>query len=367
MPAIYQNQATAPILGSNSGLGTGSGNIGTMNGQEGDTTRDANINSGGTGSGSGGGSGSGIYHGQNASTFQNAYQPAQDFFSSFQGHRGQPQQQQQQQHPYQQQQQQQSPLRQTPSYSSSSSLSSSLPAQSGGLQQYSQQQRHRQQVTPSQQQLQDQSYRSPQHQQQQPSVQYTQQDNSSLTHPSLQSNSSASSFPRDTRLRSRSQSLTTTLTGPSTSSAAGFGSLSLPSSGITVSNAGGTKKVIIPARPRTIPPRPPQSSAPRKYHGRQMRKVPMSSLDHQQISGVRELVPPTRRLAHIQSEQKRREKINTGFDELKSVIPECAQNTDSKATILRKAVDRILELEDELRKYTDDFHYVPEDSEEYEE
>ncbi|KAG0055675.1 hypothetical protein BGZ83_007827 [Gryganskiella cystojenkinii] len=67
--------------------------------------------------------------------------------------------------------------------------------------------------------------------------------------------------------------------------------------------------------------------------------------------------PPTRRLAHILSEQKRREKINGGFDELKSVIPECAQNTDSKATILRKAVDYILLLEDELRKYIDNFGY----------
>jgi hypothetical protein len=33
-------------------------------------------------------------------------------------------------------------------------------------------------------------------------------------------------------------------------------------------------------------------------------------------------VGPNRRLAHILSEQKRREKINGGFDELKSVIPE---------------------------------------------
>ncbi|KAI1306269.1 hypothetical protein EDD11_004823 [Mortierella claussenii] len=61
-------------------------------------------------------------------------------------------------------------------------------------------------------------------------------------------------------------------------------------------------------------------------------------------------------MAHIVSEQKRREKINGGFDELKSVIPECAQNTDSKATILRKAVDRILELEEELRRYIEIYH-----------
>ncbi|KAF9095112.1 hypothetical protein BGX23_001043 [Mortierella sp. AD031] len=101
-----------------------------------------------------------------------------------------------------------------------------------------------------------------------------------------------------------------------------------------------------------IPTREAQTNSPRKYHGRQLRKVPIPTIDL--VSGVRDyVVPPTRRLAHILSEQKRREKINTGFDELKSVIPACAQNTDSKATILRKAVDRILELEQELRKYTD--------------
>ncbi|KAK5815978.1 hypothetical protein F5H01DRAFT_321438 [Linnemannia elongata] len=98
---------------------------------------------------------------------------------------------------------------------------------------------------------------------------------------------------------------------------------------------------------RVLPPRAPQTSAPRKYHGRQTRKVPTAP------PAPKEVVDPTRRVAHIISEQKRREKINGGFDELKSVIPECAQNTDSKATILRKATDYILLLEEELRKYTD--------------
>ncbi|KAF9551671.1 hypothetical protein EC957_006564 [Mortierella hygrophila] len=98
---------------------------------------------------------------------------------------------------------------------------------------------------------------------------------------------------------------------------------------------------------RVLPPRAPQTSAPRKYHGRQTRKVPTAP------PVPKEVVDPTRRVAHIISEQKRREKINGGFDELKSVIPECAQNTDSKATILRKATDYILLLEEELRKYTD--------------
>ncbi|KAF9085666.1 hypothetical protein BGX23_009460 [Mortierella sp. AD031] len=104
-------------------------------------------------------------------------------------------------------------------------------------------------------------------------------------------------------------------------------------------------RIIPPAR--VLPPRAPQTSAPRKYHGRQQRKVPTAA------PVPKEDVDPTRRVAHIISEQKRREKINGGFDELKSVIPECAQNTDSKATILRKATDYILLLEEELRKYTD--------------
>lgn len=105
---------------------------------------------------------------------------------------------------------------------------------------------------------------------------------------------------------------------------------------------------LVPPPRRTMPPRPPQTSAPRKYLGRQARKVPI-------VNEVKEVTTPTRRMAHILSEQKRREKINGGFDELKSVIPECAENTDSKATILRKAVDYICLLEDELRRYADVF------------
>ncbi|KAG0380352.1 hypothetical protein BGX24_008918 [Mortierella sp. AD032] len=105
---------------------------------------------------------------------------------------------------------------------------------------------------------------------------------------------------------------------------------------------------LIPPPRRELPPRAPQTSAPRKYLGRQTRKVPI-------VNEVKEVTTPTRRMAHILSEQKRREKINGGFDELKSVIPECAENTDSKATILRKAVDYICLLEDELRRYAEIF------------
>ncbi|KAG0296334.1 hypothetical protein BGZ98_001016 [Dissophora globulifera] len=107
-----------------------------------------------------------------------------------------------------------------------------------------------------------------------------------------------------------------------------------------------SSSLVLPPTRRTMPSRSPQTSQPRKYLGRQARRPQVNTI-------AKEVIEPTRRMAHILSEQKRREKINGGFDELKSVIPECADNTDSKATILRKAVDRIIELENEIRRYVD--------------
>jgi hypothetical protein len=43
-----------------------------------------------------------------------------------------------------------------------------------------------------------------------------------------------------------------------------------------------------------------------------------------------------RRLAHIQSEQKRRNHINDGFNELRQIIPFCSDTNDSKSSTLRK-------------------------------
>ncbi|CAG8650119.1 6893_t:CDS:2, partial [Paraglomus occultum] len=59
---------------------------------------------------------------------------------------------------------------------------------------------------------------------------------------------------------------------------------------------------------------------------------------------------PSRRLAHIRSEQKRRENINSGFEELKNIVPTCRGCADSKAIILKKAVHYIQALESEVRK-----------------
>uniref|UniRef100_V5F1S1 BHLH domain-containing protein n=2 Tax=Kalmanozyma brasiliensis (strain GHG001) TaxID=1365824 RepID=V5F1S1_KALBG len=60
--------------------------------------------------------------------------------------------------------------------------------------------------------------------------------------------------------------------------------------------------------------------------------------------------PPTtvnanRRVAHLLSEQKRRESINTGFEDLRQAIPACRDGQDSKATILKRALEYIRELE----------------------
>ncbi|KAK3825272.1 MAG: hypothetical protein J3Q66DRAFT_103081 [Benniella sp.] len=101
---------------------------------------------------------------------------------------------------------------------------------------------------------------------------------------------------------------------------------------------------LLPPRQHT-PIKSQPTTSPRRFLGRQTRKPAA-------INTMKQAVTPARRVAHVLSEQKRREKINDGFEDLRSIIPECADNTDSRSTILRKAVDRILELEEELRKYT---------------
>lgn len=83
--------------------------------------------------------------------------------------------------------------------------------------------------------------------------------------------------------------------------------------------------------PRT-PPLTPMALSPRKQQiGRQARPRPIVTRkatggSHSSTTtgggGGGSGGGPNRRLAHILSEQKRREKINGGFDELKSVVPE---------------------------------------------
>ncbi|CAB4391766.1 unnamed protein product [Rhizophagus irregularis] len=91
-------------------------------------------------------------------------------------------------------------------------------------------------------------------------------------------------------------------------------------------------------------PTPPQST-----------QIPLMDLhppppQSQQQSQTPTHTPPNRRIAHILSEQKRRENINSGFEELKSIVPSCRGCADSKAVILRKAVHYIQTLESEIQK-----------------
>lgn len=111
-----------------------------------------------------------------------------------------------------------------------------------------------------------------------------------------------------------------------------------------------------------IPPVPP---IPATY------QIP-PQVDHaaeqQQSPGIALTTPPTisstssssRRHAHILSEQRRRENINGGFQLLKNSVPFCKGTQDSKAMILKKAVDYIVSLEQELSqlRYQDpNYHY----------
>jgi hypothetical protein len=58
----------------------------------------------------------------------------------------------------------------------------------------------------------------------------------------------------------------------------------------------------------------------------------------------------SRKHAHILSEQRRRENINGGFKQLKNAVPFCKGTQDSKAMILKKAVEYIGHLQQELNQ-----------------
>ncbi|KAK1877208.1 Max-like protein X [Dissostichus eleginoides] len=65
-----------------------------------------------------------------------------------------------------------------------------------------------------------------------------------------------------------------------------------------------------------------------------------------------------RRQAHTQAEQKRRDAIKKGYDDLQSIVPTCLQQSDfavgaqkiSKATVLQKTIDYIHFLHKEKKK-----------------
>ncbi|XP_068606180.1 max-like protein X isoform X3 [Brachionichthys hirsutus] len=69
-----------------------------------------------------------------------------------------------------------------------------------------------------------------------------------------------------------------------------------------------------------------------------------------------------RRQAHTQSEQKRRDAIKKGYDDLQSIVPTCQQQSEfavgaqkiSKATVLQKTIDYIHFLHKEKKKQEED-------------
>lgn len=68
------------------------------------------------------------------------------------------------------------------------------------------------------------------------------------------------------------------------------------------------------------------------------------------LSSLGSLNNSTRRQAHIVSEQKRRQSINEGFEDLRKVVPACTNQGDSKAIVLRKAVTYISQLHAEMNR-----------------
>lgn len=61
-------------------------------------------------------------------------------------------------------------------------------------------------------------------------------------------------------------------------------------------------------------------------------------------------LPQDRRKAHIASEQKRRQSINGGFEELRRIIPNCMGRSNSKATLLRKTANYVSQLQTEVAR-----------------
>ncbi|XP_066554620.1 max-like protein X isoform X2 [Amia ocellicauda] len=80
--------------------------------------------------------------------------------------------------------------------------------------------------------------------------------------------------------------------------------------------------------------------------------------DYRHEPSYKESYKDRRRQAHTQAEQKRRDAIKKGYDDLQSIVPTCQQQTDfpigsqkmSKATVLQKTIDYIQFLHKEKKK-----------------
>ncbi|XP_028843454.1 max-like protein X isoform X2 [Denticeps clupeoides] len=80
--------------------------------------------------------------------------------------------------------------------------------------------------------------------------------------------------------------------------------------------------------------------------------------DYRHEPTYKESYKDRRRQAHTQAEQKRRDAIKKGYDDLQSIVPTCQQPSEfamgtqkmSKATVLQKTIDYIQFLHKEKRK-----------------
>ncbi|KAI1896502.1 hypothetical protein AGOR_G00095440 [Albula goreensis] len=80
--------------------------------------------------------------------------------------------------------------------------------------------------------------------------------------------------------------------------------------------------------------------------------------DYRQETSYKESYKDRRRKAHTQAEQKRRDAIKKGYDDLQSIVPTCQQQSEftvgsqkiSKATVLQKTIDYIQFLHKEKKK-----------------
>ncbi|XP_026180504.1 max-like protein X [Mastacembelus armatus] len=80
--------------------------------------------------------------------------------------------------------------------------------------------------------------------------------------------------------------------------------------------------------------------------------------DYRHETSYKDSYKDRRRQAHTQAEQKRRDAIKKGYDDLQSIVPTCQQQSEfavgaqkiSKATILQKTIDYIHFLHKEKKK-----------------
>ncbi|KAM9474339.1 max-like protein X isoform 3-T8 [Salvelinus alpinus] len=84
--------------------------------------------------------------------------------------------------------------------------------------------------------------------------------------------------------------------------------------------------------------------------------------DYRHETTYKESYKDRRRQAHTQAEQKRRDAIKKGYDDLQSIVPTCQQQSEfavgtqkiSKATVLQKTIDYIQFLHKEKKKQEED-------------